>query len=91
MEEDGGSQRETPSRLETDVSRGAARAPQEGEDAVCQGCRTEFQHRDVQGRESNREAAANRLRARGFKRHAHRRPVLSGGTYPRTNNGPDLI
>jgi len=43
------------------------------------------------GRESNREAAAIRLRARGFKRQASRRPLLPRGTEPRTHNGPDHL
>ena len=38
------------------------------------------------GHEINREAAVSRLRARGFKRHAYRRPVLPHGIDPRTNN-----
>jgi len=68
------------SRRESDDSRGAARAFQQGEDAVCQGCRIEFQHRDISGHESNREAPVRSLRARGIKPHAYRRPVLPGGT-----------
>jgi len=67
MEEDGGPESWARSRRESDVSCGAARAHQQGEDAVWQGCRTEFQHRDFQVREFNREAAAGRLRTREFK------------------------
>ena len=73
-------------RHKCDISRGAARAHQQGEDAVCQGCRKKFQHRDIQGHESNRDLAASLLRAPGYKRLANRRPVLSEGTDPRTDN-----
>ena len=69
MEENGGDSG-ARSRRESDVSGAAALAQQQREDALCQGCRTEFQHRDIQGRGSNREADASRLRASRFKRHA---------------------
>jgi len=75
MEEDGRPEM-TRSRRKNDVSRGAAGAHEEGDYSVWQGCRTEFQHRDISVRESNREAPASRLRARGFKSHPYRQPVL---------------
>ena len=52
MEENGGSSG-TRSFRESDVSVGAARAHQLREVAVCQGCRTEFQNRDYEGRVSD--------------------------------------
>ena len=73
-------------REKSGVSVETARAHQQSEDAVFQSCRTEHNHRDFQGRECNREVAASRLRNRGFKRHGYRRPVLQGGTDPRTHN-----
>jgi len=59
-----------------------AKAHQQREDSVSQGCRTEFQHRDFQGRKHNQEAAASRLGTRGFMRHAYKGPVVQGGTDP---------
>jgi len=41
-------------RESSDVSGGKARSHQQREDAVCQSCRTEFQHGDFEGRQSNR-------------------------------------
>jgi len=88
MEENAGSEMGTRSRRvsSSDVSRGVVRVHQQGEDAFRQGCRTDFQHRYFQGRESNREAASSRLRTRGSERHAYRCPVLMRGTDPHTNN-----
>ena len=86
MEEDGDAETARSLR-QSDVSRGVARAHQQGENAVCQGSRIVFQSRDISDRESNREAPTSR----GFKPHAYRRPVLSGGTDPRKHNRPDRL
>jgi len=53
MEEDGGNPGAS-SRRESDISGGGARPHQQREDAICLTCQTEFQHGDIQGRESIR-------------------------------------
>ena len=74
------------SRSESEISCGSAHALQKAEDAVYQSCRIELPHRDISGREKNRETAASRRR---FKQHASRPPVLWGGTDLRTHNIPE--
>ena len=89
--EEGGGLETARSRRESDVSRGEIREHQEGEDAVSHCSRTEFQPRDISGREINSEKLSSCLRARGFIPHAYRRPDLSVRTDTRTRNRPDRL
>jgi len=88
MEENGGPERDgSRSGRESNVSRGARRAHQQGENVICQGCLAEFQHRDIQGRESNREAAEEEdLNGTHIDGQFYREELT-----PRTHNRPDRL